>query len=65
MPLGKLTKKQVKDGYSVLKEIEQLLEGKATGNLTELSSRFYTLIPYAIRTLSQLVLTYVQPQLWS
>jgi hypothetical protein len=46
MPLGKLTKKQVKDGYSVLKEIEQVLEGKGQGNLIELSSLFYTLIPY-------------------
>lgn len=49
MPLGKLTKKQVKDGYTVLKEIEEILSGKEKGDLVALSSRFYTLIPYATR----------------
>jgi len=46
--LGKLTKKQIKEGYEVLKEIEESLKVKSgRGNLSELSSRFYTLIPHS------------------
>lgn len=46
-PLGKLTKKQIKDGYGVLQEIEKELgKGARQATLMELSSRFYTLIPH-------------------
>ncbi|KAK2950780.1 putative poly ADP-ribose polymerase 2 [Blattamonas nauphoetae] len=49
-PLGKLTKKQIQDGYNVLKEIETEMQSKhaaktKSDRILELSSRFYTLIP--------------------
>jgi len=48
MPLGKLTKKQIKEGYDVLKQIETELNGKNKKSvLSKLSSRFYTLVPQA------------------
>lgn len=48
MPLGKLTKKQIKDGYEVLKELEDAIKkGKSGSVLADLSSRFYTLIPHS------------------
>lgn len=46
MPLGKLSKGQIAKGFEVLDEIEQVLDKKKKGNLTELSSRFYTVIPH-------------------
>jgi len=49
-PLGKLTKKQILDGYGVLKELEALINsglGKQS-EINDLSSRFYTLIPHAL-----------------
>jgi len=48
MPLGKLSKKTVKDGYAILKEIEQVLNSskKDSSTLAELSSKFYTVIPH-------------------
>ena len=46
-PLGKLTKKQIKDGYLVLQEIEKAFKRSAGATeIMELSSRFYTLIPH-------------------
>jgi poly [ADP-ribose] polymerase len=44
MPLGKLSQQMIKDGYEVLREIEQLLKKTKKGDLYELSSRFYTII---------------------
>lgn len=46
LPLGKLSKDTIKSGYSVLKELEQVIMGKKKGDCAELSSRFYTLIPH-------------------
>ncbi|KAI8759281.1 poly [ADP-ribose] polymerase 2, partial [Biomphalaria glabrata] len=46
-PLGKLTKDQIKAGYSALQEIEKLLEKKVSGRLlAEACSEFYTRIPH-------------------
>uniref|UniRef100_G0TVS4 Poly [ADP-ribose] polymerase n=1 Tax=Trypanosoma vivax (strain Y486) TaxID=1055687 RepID=G0TVS4_TRYVY len=46
MPLGKISKGQVLQAYSVLKEVEECL-GAHASKLEELSSRFYTLIPHS------------------
>ena len=47
MPLGKLSKTQIAKGFEVLDEIEKAVEGKKPASkLSELSSRFYTLIPH-------------------
>jgi len=46
MPLGKLSQHMIKDGYEVLREIEQVLKGTKKSDLYELSSRFYTIIPH-------------------
>ena len=46
MPLGKLSKQTITDGYNVLTEISEVLKGKKKGDLQELSSRFYTIIPH-------------------
>ncbi|XP_065900929.1 protein mono-ADP-ribosyltransferase PARP3-like [Dysidea avara] len=48
MPLGKLSKSQIAKGFEVLEEIEALLVNKSTNRakLSELSSRFYTIIPH-------------------
>lgn len=59
-PLGAITKKQVAKGFSVLEQVDQLLNsGKKEGKgpklsayaqqceIVELSGRFYTLIPHA------------------
>jgi poly [ADP-ribose] polymerase len=50
MPLGQITKAQVQKGYAVLEELETAITSKASTKakrITELSSRFYTLIPHA------------------
>jgi poly [ADP-ribose] polymerase len=47
MPLGQLTKHQVQKGYEVLEELEDAIEGKKSKSITDLSSRFYTLIPHS------------------
>eukprot|EP01112_Ceratiomyxa_fruticulosa_P003582 TRINITY_DN138_c0_g1_i5.p1 TRINITY_DN138_c0_g1~~TRINITY_DN138_c0_g1_i5.p1 ORF type:complete len:680 (+),score=156.34 TRINITY_DN138_c0_g1_i5:230-2269(+) len=48
MPLGKLTKKQIKEGYEVLKEIDVAMKaGRGGSVLADLTSRFYTLIPHS------------------
>ncbi|CAF0727501.1 unnamed protein product [Brachionus calyciflorus] len=47
-PLGKLSKSQIKAGYSVLKEIEDLIKTSSGSNrdFVELSNNFYTRIPH-------------------
>jgi poly [ADP-ribose] polymerase len=47
MPLGQLTKGQVQKGYEVLEELETAIDKRKAKLITELSSRFYTLIPHA------------------
>jgi len=46
MPLGELSKETVLKGYQILRDIEAVLEGKSKGNLSDLSSQFYTNIPH-------------------
>lgn len=47
MPLGKLSKTQIAKGFECLDEIEKALNAKKPNSvLTELSSKFYTLIPH-------------------
>jgi poly [ADP-ribose] polymerase len=46
MPLGKLSKAQIVKGFEVLDEIKQVLDKKSTAGLTELSNRFYTVVPH-------------------
>ncbi|XP_065900945.1 protein mono-ADP-ribosyltransferase PARP3-like [Dysidea avara] len=48
MPLGKLSKSQIAKGFEVLEEIEELFAKKSANRakLSELSSRFYTIIPH-------------------
>jgi poly [ADP-ribose] polymerase len=47
MPLGQLTKAQVQKGYQVLEELEDAIQASSARLITDLSSRFYTLIPHA------------------
>eukprot|EP00696_Hemimastix_kukwesjijk_P019757 gnl/Hemi2/9123_TR3166_c0_g1_i1.p1 gnl/Hemi2/9123_TR3166_c0_g1~~gnl/Hemi2/9123_TR3166_c0_g1_i1.p1 ORF type:complete len:659 (-),score=334.21 gnl/Hemi2/9123_TR3166_c0_g1_i1:220-2196(-) len=51
MPLGKLTKKQVKTGYEILTEIQDLLKrgGASRSALEDCTNRFYTNIPHNFR----------------
>ena len=46
MPLGKLGKETITAGYKVLKRIENVLKKKEKGDLKDLSSDFYSLIPH-------------------
>jgi len=48
MPLGKISKRQIKQGYSVLTQIEDALKDKDVSriHLADLSTRFFTLIPH-------------------
>mmetsp|Transcript_99538 Transcript_99538/g.171340 ORF Transcript_99538/g.171340 Transcript_99538/m.171340 type:complete len:632 (-) Transcript_99538:343-2238(-) len=46
MPLGKISKSQVKQGYEILSKIADAVEKKNTKPLMELSSQFYTIIPH-------------------
>lgn len=46
MPLGKLSGDALKQGYTVLKQIEAEMKTKNQKNLQDLSSQFYTLIPH-------------------
>jgi len=46
MPLGKLGKETIKQGYLVLQKIENVLKKKEKGDLKDLSSQFYSLIPH-------------------
>ncbi|KAF9110161.1 Poly [ADP-ribose] polymerase 2 [Mortierella sp. AM989] len=50
MPLGKLAKSTILHGYEVLKKISEVLNKpgiKNSGELSELSSEFYTVIPHS------------------
>jgi poly [ADP-ribose] polymerase len=46
MPLGKLSKETIKKGYEVLQKISDVIEKKTKGDLLDLSSAFYTVIPH-------------------
>ncbi|ESO88129.1 hypothetical protein LOTGIDRAFT_206927 [Lottia gigantea] len=47
MPLGKLSKRQIEQAYSVLTELNGLIEKKGSQSLfLDASNRFYTLIPH-------------------
>eukprot|EP00742_Colponemidia_sp_Colp-10_P000975 GILJ01001057.1.p1 GENE.GILJ01001057.1~~GILJ01001057.1.p1 ORF type:complete len:855 (-),score=177.28 GILJ01001057.1:120-2531(-) len=54
MPLGKISKRMIQQGYEVLKEIESVLTAKKKGDnswkqmssLEDLSSRFFTIVPH-------------------
>jgi len=51
MPLGKIKKSQIRDGYKVLTEIQNLIESKEEKDkmkirLKDCANRFYTLIPH-------------------
>ena len=50
MPLGKLGKQTLNDGYKILKDIEAVLKRKTIdrNSLTDLSSKFYSLIPHDV-----------------
>ncbi|KPJ11271.1 Poly [ADP-ribose] polymerase [Papilio machaon] len=52
MPLGKLSKMQIKSGYNVLSELLKYLnEGKANENkIVDATNRFYTLVPHNFGT---------------
>ena len=48
MPLGKLSKKTLLDGYAVLKELAGLIgTPDSAGEVTALSNRYFSLIPHA------------------
>ncbi|OCT85690.1 poly(ADP-ribose) polymerase family member 3 L homeolog isoform X1 [Xenopus laevis] len=47
MPLGKLSKAQIAKGFEALDELQAALDRKANkGVLSDLSSRFYTIVPH-------------------
>ncbi|XP_064601493.1 LOW QUALITY PROTEIN: poly [ADP-ribose] polymerase 1-like [Liolophura sinensis] len=47
MPLGKLSKRQIESAYSVLSELQKLIEeGGSQTKFLDASNRFYTLIPH-------------------
>ncbi|CAG8530387.1 12742_t:CDS:1 [Acaulospora colombiana] len=46
LPLGKLSKNTIIQGYQVLKKIEAVLTGKDSYNIEELSNDFYSVIPH-------------------
>ncbi|XP_064633352.1 protein mono-ADP-ribosyltransferase PARP3-like [Lineus longissimus] len=47
MPLGKLSKPQLAKGFECLEEMEEIIKkGKGKAKLTELSSKFYTVVPH-------------------
>ncbi|MDO9020385.1 MAG: WGR domain-containing protein [Deltaproteobacteria bacterium] len=47
MPLGQITKSQVKKGYDVLEELEQAINSGNANQINTISSKFYTLIPHS------------------
>jgi len=47
MPLGKISQNQIDDAFEILNEINLSLNSKDKDKLIKLSSKFYTLIPYA------------------
>ena len=46
MPLGELSKETVLKGYRILRDIDNVIDGRSKGNLTDLSSQFYSNIPH-------------------
>ncbi|GBC05313.1 hypothetical protein RclHR1_06170017 [Rhizophagus clarus] len=46
LPLGKIGKSTINQGYNILKQIESVLLGRSTENLENLSNYFYTVIPH-------------------
>ena len=47
MPLGKLSKRQIQNAYSVLTELQTEISGaKDPSKILDASNRFYTLIPH-------------------
>ena len=47
MPLGKLSKKQIQQAYSVLSDLQELVKsGGPDSRFLDASNRFYTLIPH-------------------
>lgn len=46
MPLGRLSKENLNEGMTILKTIENVINKKEKGNLANLSSQFYTIIPH-------------------
>jgi poly [ADP-ribose] polymerase len=46
MPLGKISQNMIKNGYDILCKIEAVIRGETKGDLYELSSSFYTIIPH-------------------
>jgi len=47
MPLGKISKNQIKDGFVILKYLTDNLSTLSIDDINEKSSMFYTLIPYS------------------
>ncbi len=47
MPLGQISKSQVKKGYDVLEELEQAINANNANLINTVSSKFYTLIPHS------------------
>ncbi|CAG8457874.1 9812_t:CDS:1 [Paraglomus occultum] len=47
LPLGKLSKNTINQGYEILRKIEKVIDGEVRGNLVELSNEFYTVIPHS------------------
>ncbi|CAG8809596.1 19643_t:CDS:2, partial [Dentiscutata erythropus] len=47
LPLGKLSKNTITQGFQVLKRIEAVLVNIDQGNLEQLSNEFYTVIPHS------------------
>jgi poly [ADP-ribose] polymerase len=48
MPLGKLSKKQIQQAYSVLSDLQELVKsGGPDSRFLDASNRFYTLVPHA------------------
>lgn len=48
MPLGKISKRQIKQAYSILAELQtELKESEPTrAKILDVSNRFYTLVPH-------------------
>jgi poly [ADP-ribose] polymerase len=48
MPLGKLSKNQIQQAYSVLSELQELVKsGGSNSHFVDASNRFYTLVPHS------------------
>ena len=58
MPLGKLSKETIKEGYNALQKIADVLNKKKKGDLMDLSSDFFTVIPhdFGFKKMSQFVI---------